>query len=362
MSSIALVEDDTGLRENLALLLELSGFAVSSYAEGSHALLGLETGMPDLILCDVRMPGIDGFEVLRKVRELQGGRLVPFVFISAHADREVVRRGMVDGADDYLTKPFSAEDLIATVKTRLRIAEYRRKVSDALLRTHSAKVLESLPHEIRTPLNGIVGAFEILKFDMAGGVGDHCQAMDLMEMSVNRLERTLLRYLSYLEISAGRNPCPVLDLRTVGEILARTVAKCSVEWGREKDIHLECRVSEQVKFPECLERALTELIDNSLKFSLSGTRVIVEAWTGESFFHVRIADNGHGMEPEEISKVGPFCQFAKNYFDGMGLGIGLSIADGLLAAIGGRFQIKTNSPQGLVVDVMIEKETGRLMK
>lgn len=360
MNTLALIEDDATLRENLALLLELSGFSVRSFASGGDALLGLANAMPDLILCDVRMPGLDGFDVLRKVRDSDSGRLVPFVFISAHADREVVRRGMVDGADDYLTKPFSAEDLIATVKTRIRIADYRRNVSEALLRTHSAKVLESLPHEIRTPLNGIVGGFEILKFDMKEGLSDHQQAMDVMQQSIDRLERTLLRYLSYLEINAGRNPCPNVDLCTVQGALERVVQRCSLEWGRQADIQFDCRVADQSKFPECLERALVELLDNALKFSTLGTRVIVDAWASERLFHIRISDNGSGMEPSEISKIGPFCQFAKSYFDGMGLGIGLSIADGLLAAIGGRFQLKPNSPQGLVAEVLLEKEATHL--
>lgn len=123
MKKILLVEDDTSLRENIAELLVLSGFNVITASNGKIAVKMAKSELPDLVLCDIMMPEMDGYEVLQELSLHETTKYIPFIFVSAKTERHEVRRGMNLGADDYLTKPFEEEELLAAIHTRLDKAE-----------------------------------------------------------------------------------------------------------------------------------------------------------------------------------------------------------------------------------------------
>lgn len=123
MKKILLVEDDNSLRENVAELLELSGFDVCSASNGKIAVQKAIKELPDLVLCDIMMPEMDGYEVLEQLSSFEATRYIPFIFVSAKTERQDVRRGMNLGADDYLTKPFEEEELLSAIQCRLEKAE-----------------------------------------------------------------------------------------------------------------------------------------------------------------------------------------------------------------------------------------------
>jgi len=153
MYSILIIEDDATLSRNMELILQLEGFNVSSASDGPSAFAMLREKRPDLILCDIMMPGMDGLSVLAALKGDKTFADIPFIFVTAMGDRADVRRGMVAGADDYLPKPFSAEDLIAAVTARLHRLETIRqhgikatlcKEQDFLLKQTSAREREVL--------------------------------------------------------------------------------------------------------------------------------------------------------------------------------------------------------------------------
>ncbi len=122
--TIVLIEDDEDSRQNVCLLLELEGYAVRSAPDGETGLQRLfEAPLPDLVLCDLMLPGLDGFGVLEAVRRNPALANLPFMLLTARTDRASQRKGMNLGADDFLTKPFSAEELLSAVATRLRRRE-----------------------------------------------------------------------------------------------------------------------------------------------------------------------------------------------------------------------------------------------
>ncbi|MDF0709186.1 response regulator [Flagellimonas okinawensis] len=128
MKKILLVEDDTSLRENMAELLELSGFDVRSASNGKMAVEMAIKDRPDLVLCDIMMPEMDGYGVLEALSTTESTRYIPFIFVSAKTERQDVRRGMNLGADDYLTKPFEEEELLSAINCRLEKAEHMERV------------------------------------------------------------------------------------------------------------------------------------------------------------------------------------------------------------------------------------------
>lgn len=118
--SLLIVEDDTQLANNMALILKMEGFDVRVASDGLAGLAMLRHKRPDLILCDILMPEMDGYAFRETVQNMPLTAKIPFVFLSALTEPEEVRKGMLAGADDYLPKPCSAEDLVAAVNARLK--------------------------------------------------------------------------------------------------------------------------------------------------------------------------------------------------------------------------------------------------
>tara|TARA_R110000868_G_scaffold335760_1_gene596617 strand:- start:1432 stop:2490 length:1059 start_codon:yes stop_codon:yes gene_type:complete len=119
MKKILLIEDDTVLRENTAELLELSNYTVTTAPNGRVGLNIAKRDIPDILVCDIMMPELDGYDVLKALSKNEKTKHIPFIFLSAKTERRDVRKGMDLGADDYITKPFSEAELINAIKSRL---------------------------------------------------------------------------------------------------------------------------------------------------------------------------------------------------------------------------------------------------
>lgn len=119
--TILIIEDDYSLRTAIIKLLEVNNFSTIAFADGESALKIIKLVRPDLIICDIILPGIDGFEVLKHIKEqFENEEPIPFIYLTAKVDNGDFRKGMSLGADDYITKPFKSQDLLDSIKTRLR--------------------------------------------------------------------------------------------------------------------------------------------------------------------------------------------------------------------------------------------------
>lgn len=139
MKTILLIEDDTALRENTAELLELANYKVFTAPNGRIGIEVAKKQLPDIIVCDIMMPEVDGYGVLEAVSLEPSTTHIPFIFLSARTEHKEVRKGMDLGADDYLTKPFEEEELMSAIESRLAKAEILSKALDST----SKKKLES---------------------------------------------------------------------------------------------------------------------------------------------------------------------------------------------------------------------------
>lgn len=134
MTTVLVIEDEAPMRRNLAEILRLEGFGVIEAADGAAGIALARERRPDLILCDITMPGTDGHAVLRALKDATETARIPFVFLTARSEHGDVRRGMNLGADDYLVKPVDLDDLVAAVRARLqRQAEHRSASAQARL-------------------------------------------------------------------------------------------------------------------------------------------------------------------------------------------------------------------------------------
>ncbi len=127
MKKILLIEDDAEMRENISEVIDLANYTVVSADNGNKGVELALSEKPDLIICDIMMPGLDGYGVLQSVSQNASTAGIPFIFLSAKAEKTDLRKGMNLGADDYLTKPVREADLLNAIRTRLRRAEFFRK-------------------------------------------------------------------------------------------------------------------------------------------------------------------------------------------------------------------------------------------
>ena len=147
MKKILVIEDELSVRENLVELLEAEDFKVFSTDNGILAVLWTQENTPDLIICDVMMPEINGYEVLEELRQMPMTASIPFIFLTAMSDKDDLRRGMELGADDYLTKPFTREELLGAIASRLSRQEIAMQQYNA--ERQRAEVLQQQVRELQ---------------------------------------------------------------------------------------------------------------------------------------------------------------------------------------------------------------------
>jgi len=135
MTKVLYIEDDAVLRENTAELLELSGFNVITAPNGKIGIEKAKNELPDIILCDIMMLGIDGYGVLEELSKCKSTHLIPFIFLSAKTERQDIRKGMNLGADDYITKPFTEEELLSAINSRIAKVRILKEEKEKILDT-----------------------------------------------------------------------------------------------------------------------------------------------------------------------------------------------------------------------------------
>jgi len=331
MKKILVIEDDSGIREGICQILETEGFMVESAPDGNSGVEKAISLQPDIILCDVVMPGMDGYEVISRLRENTLTDTIPFVFLTGKSEPDDIRRGMNLGADDYLYKPFSADELLSAIQLRLKKNEALRQRSEMRMNALRDSIGFSMPHELNTPLAAILGFAETIKSDHALLSHD-----DISEMagyiidSAARLRETIKKFLmfTHLQILAendeekqrlrGRT-CPISK-----STIESMVKSCSKKYIREKDLSVEADSAEIALQYDYLLMIITELTDNAFKFSRPGQKVLITGRKDEDIYHLTIRDSGIGMSAEQIASVGAFVQFNRSRQEQQGSGLGLA--------------------------------------
>jgi two-component system sensor histidine kinase/response regulator len=359
---ILVIDDEEGMRELVGIALCERGFEVFEAASGSEGLKIATKELPDLILCDVRMDGVTGYEVLADLRKHPGTATLPFILMTGNDDPGGMgmRQGMELGADDYLRKPFDFESLYATVDARLKKAEMIRSESERRLSALRDNISLMLPHELRTPLNGILAYGDILRAE-----SESLQPADIAEMgqiiseSGYRLERLIENFLIFTQTELiGSDPQRIEALRgepcrDAASLVEEHARKQAMTVGRPEDLDLELQDIVMPMSREYLSKVVDELVQNAFKFSEPDTPVSVSLASFDGQVQLTVSDIGRGMAAEEISHIGAFMQFGRKNLEQQGLGLGLTIARRLAGLYGGEVQVQSEEGQGTRVVVQL---------
>lgn len=353
MAKIFIVEDEKEIRENMEILLQAEGYEVTSANDGTEAIKKMENVTPDLIISDIMMPLMDGFELYRKVKENIKTKMIPFIFLTAKSDAASLRYGMNLGADDYITKPYSTDDLLRAIKIRLeryntineRIDEIRDSIS------------KYVPHELRTPLVSILGYSQIILSEIESL--EQNEVFDMVErinLGAKRLHNRIEKFIQLSDLEPvnkdiwfGEDSISNIDNGLIKDVI--DIHYFIKERLDDIEINIEPAI---IKIPgRYLKNIIKEILENAVKFSEYGKPIKTKGYKVENAFYLEVRDSGIGMSENEINRIGAFQQFRREFYQKEGNGLGLIYVKKILQIIGGNLSIESYKNQYTFVKMSI---------
>ena len=362
MTKILVVEDDTHIRESIVDALEFLEYDIAEAKNGVEGIAKAKSFMPDLILCDVMMPEKDGYAVLLDLSEDPATSDIPFVFLTAKATREDIRKGMTLGADDYLTKPFTSQELIQTIEARLERIERMTRPQVAELDSLRDYINLTLPHELRTPLAGISGFLQILQSGFRDLTDEEMDdLLTHMQNATGRMTTLVENFIAYAQarlIHGDQELRQKLQahavLNDIASLVEQEVHEEAYRAKRLADIELKLENGTVHFYLEHMQKVLSSLLNNAFKFSPAGSPIIVTSRATPTSYIIEIMDHGRGMTPEQIANIGQNRQFERAKYEQQGTGLGLAISKLLVEIYQGSLTITSDPGRQTMVTLKLK--------
>ncbi len=348
-----LIVDDT--LANLRLLTDMlrqQGYVVRGAPNGEIALNAARANRPDIVLLDVNMPGMNGYEVCRQLKADPNTCDMPVIFLSALDEALDKVKAFEVGGVDYVSKPFQIEEVLVRIENHLKLEhlqkELRQARDEAEAASHAKSTfLANMSHEIRTPMNAILGYAQIL-LDEEGLSEKQHQAVSTIASSGEHLLMLINDVLDLSKIEAGREELHTEDfdlvpfLRELATVFAMRCQQKGLQW------KLECDLGETPLHgdPQKLRQVLINLLGNAVKFTQAGRVVLSVRAEAENRFCFEVSDTGAGISAEHQERIfEPFHQEETGVLQG-GTGLGLAIARRHTALMGGQLTVKSTEDEG----------------
>ncbi len=288
--TILVVEDDTGIRESLQDILELKGYKVNTAINGREGLIAIIKKNPTLVICDVNMPKMSGFELLKTLNDSMKKEIVPpFLFLTARVESSDIRKGLDLGADDYLTKPFNHIDLLKTVKAKI---EKRRQIQSMAITEEQDRISNELHDSIQQILVAAQMGFN--------SVEKNIDLLDKKSQNTFKRSQSLLLEASedLRNVSHDISNIKGLDLSERVEDLLIQLKEAG-----EIDTHFNYKVNREFEINEKIEllRIIQEAVNNVVKYANArNLSVLINA--DDEGGKLLINDDGSGFDLENIEK------------------------------------------------------------
>ncbi|MFN8375498.1 MAG: hybrid sensor histidine kinase/response regulator [Anaerolineae bacterium] len=363
-ATILIVEDDTHLLNGIRDILALEDYRVLTAENGKLALnvLTSEPRPPDLIVSDIMMPEMDGLEFLNKVRQNANWVSLPFMFLTAKTEKTDVQAGRRLGVDDYLNKPFDAEDLIIAIEARLKRQRSIHEFYTGAMSNLKKNILMILNHEFRTPLTLVVAYSDMLTDPNVADMNrDELRSfLNGISAGAERLRRLVENFITLVELEMGESR-KIFDWRKAPLLDVELLLKEACEHARRNPklkhtltIQVTGAIPPFVADREYLNLALVQLIDNAVKFSKSDKSVIVGAHADKDWVYIWVKDEGRGVPVKSIDEIwDTFNQAEREIFEDQGTGSGLAIVRGVVALHGGQVTLQSERGVGSTFTIVL---------
>ncbi len=354
-ASVLIVDD---VMENIQVVmshLRDEGYDLLFASDGPSALETMAEGGIDLVLLDVMMPGMDGFEVCRRLKADPRTREVPVIFLTAKTDTESLLEGFAAGGVDYVTKPFNPAELLARVRTHLRL----RRSEQALRSLVASKdrFLSIIAQDLRAPFGGLEGMLKLLARDRDTLAPEELDDyLQMAAQSAESISSQLSNLVSWSRLQTGVFGCRPQPLEAGSQVEdAIHLAEGDL---RAKGLQAEIRHPVPVAIqadPAMVETLLGNLLSNAIKFSPRGGQVVLSTRSEGADGVIEISDSGTGIAPEDLPKLfrveAPFKQPGTE--GETGIGMGLIVARALAEQQGGRLELESVNGGGTRVRVIL---------
>lgn len=353
---ILIVDDDRKNRQVLEGMLEGEHYVLAGADSGEEALAMVAQQPPDLILLDVLMPGVDGFEVTATLKGSTETNDIPIILVTALDDREGRLRGLGAGAEDFLSKPVDRAELRARVRNLLRLKAAIEDARAARILAETANnaqtlFLRSMSHELRTPLQAISGYAELLEMGIRGKVnGRQLKDLGRIVRAAGYLHRLISDLLTVARLEGARPLYPAAI--AVRPMLEEVKGLCALQ-AKAKSVRLTFAKPPAhlavTADAERFQQILINLVSNAIKFTGKNGSVRVSCSEEEGRVMFRVSDTGIGVPPGDLDRIfEPFVQVDRHLTtpSEQGVGLGLAISRDLARAMHGDLTVQSLEGSG----------------
>lgn len=351
---ILVVEDHEPLLAAIQHVLELENYAILMASDGIEALQAMEETQPDLIVADIMMPRMNGYAFYEAVRERPEWVPIPFIFLTARAEKEDMLRGKSLGVEDYIIKPFDPEELVVAVQARLGRAQAIQKASEIGFEQLKQQIINTLSHELRTPLTYIQG-YTALALEDASSPGELGDFLHAIKKGADRLTRLVEDMLLLVQLDTGQTANEFETLSNVqkdlDELVKRTILQYETQ-AAAQGITLKAHLAADLPPVRTCEiffvDALGRLLDNAIRFSQGpGKQVWISVRASDEWAEVAVRDEGVGIATDQIPYLFErFRQINRQQMEQQGAGLGLAIAQELIALHEGEITVDSQPGEG----------------
>lgn len=371
---ILLVDDNPINLDLLSGMLFERKYRVRVATNGKRALAAVRSCLPDLILLDINMPDMDGYEVCRRLKTDESTREVPVIFISALDEAMDKVRAFEVGGVDYVTKPFQFEEVLARIENQLKISRLQKEMAfknEELAHANlklkeldriKANFAAMLVHDLKSPLSVIKGTLELFSYEESLDT----TLKDLVTTSERSVDKMLNLINEALDIFRNDAQDVTLEVKSINpETLLRSVAEEARLAALSARITVECSIEPKLPSiladPDKLERVFANLLSNAIKFTPEGGRISLDAITvsgtgvesGLTFVQVSLTDTGEGIPADTLPYIFEPYRQARSQRSALGVGLGLAIVKRIIAEHGGNISVRSQVGVGTCFTVML---------
>jgi signal transduction histidine kinase len=364
-----LIVDDTPM--NLKLLSDMLsryGYRVRAVRDGEMALRSVQSSPPDLILLDIRMPGMDGYEVCTTLKTDPQNGDIPVVFISALNDSDDIVRGFEVGGADYVTKPFKFREVLARVENQLTLVRQKQEIEETrkrerqyyeTLNNMKDRFISAATHDMKNPVALIIGYATLL--ENSPTALSNPEILDFVEgiqKGSNKLLRLITEMLDLIQIESGY--FLTLEPTDLQALIGTTIESYRL-LASEKQITLQYESDDVQTIARIdaskFERVLDNLISNAVKYTANGGQVAVRKLDERTQVVIEIEDSGYGIPKDALKRIfEPFYRVGDEmHQEQEGTGLGLAVTKTIIDQHQGELYVESQVGQGSIFTIVLPK-------
>ncbi|WP_449244967.1 ATP-binding response regulator [Desulfobacca acetoxidans] len=343
---ILIADDNPDNVELLRKRLSAQGYQIAAAFDGEEALQAVLKENPDLLILDIMMPKLDGYEVLRRLKKQDEYRNLPVILLTAKKEIPDKLKGLDIGADDYITKPFNPQELLARVRSLMSLREEQeRRAQDERLSALD-QMVEGVAHEIRNPVTAIGGFARRLYERLPNGTQEKQYAEVIVNES-KRLEQMVRQIVEATVISI-----PSLRKRDINEVIVEALAACQ-EKLNESQVTAKLELAEDlpplIMDAGNMRRVIAHLISNAVNAMPSGGALTIISARRNHYGQIQVSDTGVGIPSKILPHI--FDPFFTTKSSGPGLG--LAMVHKIIKQHGGQISVETEPNKGTTFSILL---------